>query len=168
MKIVSETKRLIIRQFNSNDTEFIVRLLNEESFIRYIADKNVRNNADAIKYLTNGPILSYEKFGFGLNLVALKDAETPIGMCGLLKREELNYPDLGYAFLPEFWGKGYAEESTKSILKVEIPVYSLSTVLAVTLPDNLNSNRLLKKLGFSLIGTMEMYDSQNNLYQYRV
>ncbi len=166
MKVVCETERLYIRQFNTNDTEFIVRLLNEESFIRNIADKNVRTNADAINYLTNGPIPSYEFNGFGLNMVLLKEAYIPIGMCGLLKRKELDHPDIGYALLPEFCGKGYANEAATSVLKEEMETHSLNTILAVTFPNNLSSNSLLKKLGFSLKGTIELYDTQNNLYEY--
>lgn len=166
MKIISESKRLIISQFNLGDTEFILQLLNEELFIRYIADKNVRSHADAINYLTNGPILSYQNFGFGLNLVTLKDSALPIGMCGLLKREELEHPDLGFAFLSDFQGKGYAIEAAESVLNAEMSTYSLNTVLAVTLPGNLNSNRLLEKLGFHLKGKMRLHGKQNNLYQY--
>lgn len=168
MKLVCETERLTIRHFNLNDAEFIVRLLNEESFIRCIADKNVRTNTDAINYLTNGPILSYQAYEFGLSLVLLKGTETPIGMCGFLKRDELTHPDLGYAFLPEFWGKGYANEAADSVLKEGMAANSLNTVLAVTLPDNFSSNSLLKKIGFCLKGTIEMYGSQNNLYEYSV
>lgn len=168
MKVVCETERLIVRQFNLKDFEFIVRLLNEESFIRYITDKNVRTNTDAINYLNNGPISSYQVYGFGLNLVLLKETEIPIGICGLLKREELKYPDLGYAFLPEFFGKGYASEAADSILKKEMVTHSLNTTLAVTLQDNLSSNKLLNKLGFSLNGTMELYGSQNNVYEYHL
>jgi len=166
MKLVCETERLSIRQFNTNDTVFIIRLLNEESFIRNIADKQVRTNTDAINYLNNGPISSYEVYGFGLNLVQLKDTGTPIGMCGLLKREELDHPDIGYALLPEFCGKGYANEAASSILKEEMATHNLNTVLAVTLPNNLSSNILLKNLGFSLKGTVELYDTQNNFYDY--
>jgi RimJ/RimL family protein N-acetyltransferase len=166
MKLVCETERLSIRQFNTNDTVFIIRLLNEESFIRNIADKQVRTNTDAINYLNNGPISSYEVYGFGLNLVLLKDTGTPIGMCGLLKREELDHPDIGYALLPEFCGKGYANEAASSILKEEMATHNLNTVLAVTLPNNLSSNILLKNLGFSLKGTVELYDTQNNFYDY--
>ncbi|PKI15949.1 GNAT family N-acetyltransferase [Colwellia sp. 12G3] len=168
MKVVGETKRLTIRHFNLNDAEFIVRLLNEESFIRYIADKNVRTRTDAINYLTNGPISSYQHYECGLSLVLLKGTETPIGMCGLLKREELDVPDLGFAFLPEFWGKGYANEAACSVLKEGLAVNSLNTILAVTLPDNVGSNSLLKKVGFSLQGKIEIYGSQSNLYEYRV
>ncbi len=166
MKKVCETERLFIRQFNTNDTEFIIRLLNEESFIRNIADKKIRTNTDAINYLNSGPISSYEVYGFGLNLVVLKDTGTPIGMCGLLKRAELDHPDIGYALLPEFCGKGYANEAALSVLKEEMATYNLKTVLAVTFPNNIGSNKLLKNLGFSLKGTVELYDAQNNLYDF--
>ncbi len=168
MKPVCETERLTIRQLNTDDVEFVVRLLNEESFIRYIADKQVRTTDDAVNYLRNGPISSYNNYGFGLNLVLLKGSNVPIGMCGLLKRDELDYPDLGYAFLPEFWGKGYAREAAVSVLREEIARYSLDVVQAVTLPDNLSSNELLKKVGFTLKGSMALYGLQNNLYEYGV
>ena len=167
MTVVCETERLYIRQFNIHDTEFIVRLLNEESFIRNIADKNVRTDADAINYLNSGPISSYEVHGFGLNLVLLKKTDIPIGMCGLVKRKELDHPDIGYALLPEFCGKGYAKEAATSVLKEEMEAHSLNTVLAITFTDNLSSNNLLKKLGFSLKGTVELYNTQNNFYDYR-
>ncbi len=167
MKAVCETERLIIRQFDLSDTEFILRLLNDESFIRHIADKNVRTQEDAVNYLANGPISSYGTYGFGLYLVLLKSEKTPIGMCGLVKRGELDLPDLGYAFLPEFCGKGYASEAAEIILKEEMSAHSLHTVLAITFPDNLRSNNLLKNIGFSLKGTMELHGLQNNLYEYR-
>lgn len=167
MKVVCETDRLIVRQFSDTDTEFVVRLLNEKSFIRFIGDKNVRTNADAMNYLITGPISSYQANGFGLNLVLLKETGVPIGMCGLLKRDELNCPDLGFAFFPEFWGKGYANEAADSVLKKEIATHRLNRVLAVTFDDNLSSNGLLKKIGFSFNGTIELYGSQNNLYEYR-
>ena len=167
LKVVCETERLVIRQLELGDAEFIVWLLNEESFILYIADKDVRTQEDAINYLKHGPMASYGKYGFGLNLVFLKNSNTPIGMCGLLKRDELEYPDLGYAFLAEFCGEGYASEAAKKTLTVTIQTCSLDTVLAVTLQDNARSNQLLEKLGFSFKETMELYGRQNNLYEYR-
>lgn len=166
MKLICETDRLIIRQFNVDDAPFIFRLLNEETFIRYIANKNIRTIDDAKNYLLNGPILSYQKNNFGLNIIQLKDTKVVIGMCGLVNRDELGYPDLGYAFLPEFCGKGYAHEATISVLKSEIVTHDLNTILGVTFPDNFNSNRLLKKLGFIQKGTIELYGSLNNLYEY--
>jgi hypothetical protein len=82
MKVLCETERLTIRQLNLNDTPFIIRLLNDESFIRYITNKNVRTNLDAINYLTNGPLSCYKVYGFGLSLVLLKETDIPIGICG--------------------------------------------------------------------------------------
>ena len=166
MKIICETERLSIRQFNKQDTAFIIRLLNEETFIQNIADKKVRNQADALNYLTNGPISSYQKNGFGLNIVLLKGTNTPIGMCGLLKRDELDFPDLGYALLPEYCAKGYAYEASTAVLNHEMSSHSLIKVLAVTFPSNFSSNGLLKKIGFKLAGKMELYSAQNNLYEY--
>lgn len=156
MKVVCETERLVIRQFELSDAEFIIRLLNEESFVRYIADKNVRTQEEAIHYLKHGPMASYDKNGFGLNLVSLKNDLTPIGMCGVLKRDELEYPDLGYA-----------SEAAKKTLTVTMDTYLLDTVNAVTLLENVRSNKLLKKVGFSFQKRVELYGLQNNLYEYR-
>lgn len=166
MTVVCETEKLIVRHFELSDAEFIVRLLNQDSFIRYIADKNVRTEEDAINYLKQGPMASYAKYGFGLSLVVLKQCQTPIGMCGVLKRDELEHPDLGYAFLDEFAGKGYASEAAKQVLASTMSACQLDTVLAVTLPDNLRSNKLLKAVGFEFNQTMELYGMLNNLYQY--
>jgi len=166
MTLVCETERLTIRHLTLCDAKFILGLLNEESFIQYIADKHVRNIADAENYLTTGPMTSYDKFGFGLNLVCIKDLETPIGLCGLLKRDELQHPDLGFAFLPKYCGKGYAQEAAKAVLENSVKTHSLAIILAVTLPDNFSSNRLLQNIGFVQNGIVELYESQNNLYQY--
>lgn len=166
MNLICETERLMIRQFGRADTAFVIRQLNDPSFIRYIADKQVRTEEDALHYLSKGPLASYQGYGFGLNLVALKKDNTPIGMCGLLKREELAYPDLGYAFLPEYCGQGFAFEAAEAVLQREMARYELDCVQAVTFPDNLSSNKLLVKLGFHLKETMELYGLQNNLYQY--
>ncbi|MGF1720643.1 GNAT family N-acetyltransferase [Vibrio kyushuensis] len=168
MPVVCETERLVIRRFNLNDAEFILQLLNEESFIRYIADKNVKTIDDAIKYLKSGPMACYQIHGFGLSLVQLKETGAPIGMCGLLKRDELELPDLGYAFLSDFCGKGYANEAADSILKTEMNDHSLVQVLAVTLPDNVKSNKLLKNIGFTFNGTMDLYNTLNNVYEFSV
>lgn len=166
MKTICTTDRLVVRPFNLNDADFIVRLLNEESFIRCIGDKKVRSQEDAVNYLTQGPLASYEAYGFGLNMVQLKGTATPIGMCGILKRPELDWPDLGYAFLPEYCGIGYAYEAASAVLQAGMEQHGLTKVLAVTLPNNLSSNRLLTKLGFSLKGSIEIYDCINNLYEY--
>ncbi|MCD9460664.1 GNAT family N-acetyltransferase [Marinibactrum halimedae] len=162
---VCETERVILRPFSETDGAFIIELLNDESFIRNIADKKIRSLNDAVSYLRNGPMISYQQYGFGLYLVVLKTTNTPIGMCGIVKREELAYPDLGYAFLPRYWGKGYAFESAKAVLEYAKHSLRLNLLLAVTLPNNEKSNRLLIKLGFSRIGEVELYQLPNNLYE---
>lgn len=162
------TPRLTIQPLTLADAAFILRLLNEESFIRYIADKQVRSLADAENYLLNGPMQSYQTFGFGLKRVTLNASGESIGMCGLLKRPELDYPDLGYALLPEYCGQGYAFEAAKAVLEAEMPLHHLDCVQAVTLPDNHSSNQLLQRLGLELLGTLELYGKTNNHYEYRV
>src|SRR5215211_3606205 len=142
---VLETERLRLRQFTVDDAQFILTLLNEPSFLRYIGDKQVRNLEDAKAYILNGPVASYERNGFGLNLVELKESYTPIGMCGFLKREELPHPDIGFAFLPEFWSKGFAFEAAAALLKDA----RYQRILAITSLDNEASIKLLERLGFS-------------------
>ena len=100
--IVLETERLILRRLTPDDAPFILTLLNEPSFLRYIGDKNVRNLDDARNYILTGPVASYEKHGFGLYLVELRESQTPIGLCGVIRREELPAPDIGFALLPDF------------------------------------------------------------------
>jgi len=162
--IVCETNRLHIRHFSKEDAEFIIRLLNEPSFIANIEDKKVRTKDDAIKYLNDGPIATYQKFGFGLYLVELKETGEPIGMCGLLKRENLEDADLGYSFLKQHWSMGYAKESASAVLKSANQDYGLNRVIAVTKVDNLRSSGLLEKLGFSFEGMIEMYGVNNKLF----
>ena len=128
----------------------------------------MRTVADAENYLKSGPMASYGTHGFGLNMVLLKQQEIPIGMCGLVKRDELEYPDLGYAFLPEFWGKGFATEAGESILMDAVHTHQLKVVMAVTVPDNAPSSQVLIRLGFTLTGQIELYGLQNSLYEYRV
>ncbi|NMP16316.1 GNAT family N-acetyltransferase [Thalassotalea sp. Y01] len=163
--LVAQTSRLIIRHFNHQDTDFIINLLNQPSFINNIGDKQVRNHSDAINYLNSGPIASYQTYGFGLNMVQLKHDNTPIGMCGLLKRPELAHPDLGYALLPEHWRKGYIEEASHAVLADAAKQHKVDNILAVTKPDNIASNALLSKLGFTVIGHKSLYGSDNKLYQ---
>ncbi|MGZ8842041.1 MAG: GNAT family N-acetyltransferase [Pyrinomonadaceae bacterium] len=145
--IILETERLTLRQLSPDDAPFIVELLNEPSFIRYIGDKSVRNLDDARKYILNGPVASYERHGFGLYLVELKADRTPIGICGVLKRDTLPDPDVGFAFLPAYWKLGYAFESAAAVMKHAREILGIDRILAITSPDNEASERLLGKIG---------------------
>jgi [ribosomal protein S5]-alanine N-acetyltransferase len=143
-----ETERLKIRRFTTDDADFILELLNEPSFIQNIGDRNVHSIADAQAYILNGPIASYAKNGFGLCLVTLKESGESMGMCGLINREQLEDIDLGYAFLPHYWSKGYALEAAEAMLEFGWNTAGLERIVAITDPTNTPSNRVLEKLGF--------------------
>ena len=157
-----ETERLLLRPFATDtDAPFILTLLNEPSFLQYIGDKKVRTLEDARQYLLSGPISSYERHGFGLLLVELTDPQTSIGMCGLLKREELTDPDIGFAFLPDFWNKGFAFAAAAAVMKDAQERLNLGRILAIVNPDNYPSIKLLERLGFSF---ERMLDQGTKLY----
>src|SRR5690348_13380887 len=108
--IVLETERLTLRHITLDDAEFVLRLLNEPSFIRFIGDRGVRSIDDARRYIAERFIASYEQHGFGLWLVEQRESPGAMGISGLVKRDTLPDPDIGFAFLPEFWSQGYAYE----------------------------------------------------------
>jgi RimJ/RimL family protein N-acetyltransferase len=147
---IIQTERLSLIEFlPGRDAEFILKLLNEPSFIQNIGDRSVRTIDDARANIQNGPMASYVKNGFGLWLVALKETGESIGMCGLIKRDQLDDVDLGYAFLPEFWGKGYAAEAAKACLEYGWNQVGLKRIVAITDPANASSIRVLERLGFT-------------------
>jgi ribosomal-protein-alanine N-acetyltransferase len=147
MDIILETPRLSMRRMMLADAPFILELLNDPSFIRYIGDKKVRSIPDAEAYLRDGPIAMYSQFGFGLMLVRLKEDLTPIGMCGLIKRESLADVDIGFAYLPAFRGQGYAIEATRAVLAYGKRQFGLSRIVAIVSPGNAGSIRVLEKAG---------------------
>ena len=165
-----KTDRLILRPFKVEDAPFILTLLNEPSFLRYIGDKRVRNVEDARHYIMNGPMSSYNRHGFGLCLVELKESHTPIGMCGLLKREELPDPDIGFALLPAFWNKGFAFEAATAVLGDARERLNVERVLAITSLDNDASIKLLERLGFTFERVIKLLQSgeQVKLFKYEV
>jgi RimJ/RimL family protein N-acetyltransferase len=145
---VADTERLRIRRFTAGDLRFIVALLNEPAWVRYIGDKHVRTRDDAQRYLQSGPLAMYERDGLGLYAVDLKDTGETIGMCGLIKREMLEDVDLGFAFLSRFWRSGYAYEAAAAVLSHGADVLGLRRIVAFVTSDNVASTRLLQKLGF--------------------
>lgn len=160
---ILETNRLLLRRLAVEDAQFILTLLNEPSFIRYIGDKKVRNLDDARQYILNGPVASYERNGFGLLLVELKDSHTPVGMCGLLKREELPDPDIGFALLPDFWNKGFAFEAATAVLQDARESLRLECILAITSLDNEASINLLQRLAFRFEKVIELSADQGQV-----
>jgi RimJ/RimL family protein N-acetyltransferase len=144
------TARLALRHLTAGDAPFILELLSEPSFIANIGDKGVRTESDARRYIVEVPNASYERHGFGLYLVSLRETGEPIGMCGLVKRDCLADVDVGFAFLPRFWSRGYAWEAAQAVLAEARERWGLRRVAAVVAPGNAASKRLLGKLGFRL------------------
>ncbi len=145
--IVVETERLVLRRVTAEDAPFILELLNDPDWLRYIGDKNVRNLEDAHGYIQTGPMAMYARYGLGLYVTALKEGGIPIGLCGLLRRDGLPDPDLGFAFLPAFRGRGFGSEAAAATLEYGKKTLRLERVVAITSPDNVRSGRLLEKLG---------------------
>jgi [ribosomal protein S5]-alanine N-acetyltransferase len=144
---ILETERLLLRQLSTEDAEFILELLNEPSFIRNIGDRGIRTIEGANSYILNGPVASYAKNGFGLYLVKLKETNESIGMCGLIKRDTLEDVDIGYAFLPKFWSKGYAVEAAQAVKEYARDKVKLNRIVAIVDPQNQGSIRVLEKIG---------------------
>jgi RimJ/RimL family protein N-acetyltransferase len=164
--IVLETDRLLLRHFTLHDAAFIFRLLNEPSFIQNVGDKGVRTLEQACGYLLEGPIKSYQTYGHGLYLVVLKESHQPIGMCGLLKRDQFDEVDLGYAFLPEFWSKGFAFESASAVVNFGLNVLGRAKMLAIVSPGNAASIKVLHKLGFAFSQNLRMQPESPELALY--
>jgi ribosomal-protein-alanine N-acetyltransferase len=155
-----QTDRLLLEHFSLEDCGFILRLLNEPSFIENIGDKGVRDLQGARAYLRDGPVASYAANGFGLFRVSLKQSGDCIGMCGLISRKILDDVDIGYGFLPEFWGQGYAIESAEAVMRYAREQLGLKRIVAVVSPGNTSSVKLLHKLGMQYSGKIRMADNE--------
>lgn len=158
------TERLELTELQEQDAEFIFALLNDPGWIRYIGDRGIKNLEDATNYIITGPQASYKQFGFGLYKVTRQTDQVPIGLCGLLKRPHLNHPDIGFAFLGSFGGQGYALEASEAIMQEAKLKHQCEAVLAVTLPENEKSIKLLKKLGMRLVGETRMSEDGEALH----
>jgi len=159
MKYILETERLALRELNENDASFILELLNSDGWLKYIGDRNVRTKDQAKDYLMNGPIKSYQDNGYGLYLVELINEKIPRGMCGIIKRDTLELPDIGYAFLPIYMGQGYAFEIAEQTLQYAKDQLNINKILAITNPENNASIKLLGKLGLTF---QKMIDATND------
>ena len=146
-RLILETGRLRLHELADTDTGFIVELLNDPDFLRFIGDRGVRSHDDALRYLAEGPHASYAANGFGLWRVERREDSAIVGMCGLLRRETLPHPDIGYAYLPAFRGQGYAVEAAAAVLGHAFGTLGLPRVLAIVTPANAGSVRVLERAG---------------------
>lgn len=181
---ILETDRLILRQVINSDAKFMLDLLNQPSFIKYIGDRNVRTISEAENYIESRFTQSYQDFGFGMYLIELKaefaltNAKTsafaeqskirpPIGICGFVKRNNLPAADIGFAFLPQFCGKGFAFEAARASMQYSNEILGFKRILAITTQDNESSQKLLEKIGFKFESLIKMPNNEElNLYSW--
>lgn len=153
----------MLRRLTPGDAAFMRRLVNEPSWLEFIGDRGVRTEEDAREYLRNGAIASYEKHGFGLWAVTLQNEDAPIGICGLVRRDFLDDVDLGFAYLPEFQGRGYGREAASAVVEFSRRELGLRRLVAITVPPNRRSIALLEKLGFALEKKIQHPDGKETL-----
>jgi RimJ/RimL family protein N-acetyltransferase/protein tyrosine phosphatase (PTP) superfamily phosphohydrolase (DUF442 family) len=151
-----ETDRLRLRRLEVADAPFILQLVNEPSWLRFIGDRGVHNLADAEHYIVGGPQRLYATYGFGLFMVEKREDGTSLGLCGLIKRDTLPDVDIGFAFLPEHWGQGYAREAAAATLRYARDTHKLPRVVAITSLDNVASGRVLETIGMRFEGNLRL------------
>ncbi len=161
--MIINTHRLFLREFTEDDADFIVALLNSPAWLQFIGDRGVKTSEDARRFISEKYIPSYRTNGFGLYAVILKEGNIPVGMCGLIKRETLEDIDIGFAFLPEYISKGYGFEAATAVLKYGLDVLKIKRIVAITIPTNLSSINLLKKLGMKFEKTFFMQGDKDEL-----
>ena len=159
-----DTERLELHPFTAEDADFVLRLLNEPSFRRYIGDRGVHDLETARRYIADGPVAGYARYGYGLMRVVRQADGAELGMCGVLKRDALPDPDIGFSFFPEYWSQGYALESARAVMRHARETQSLGRILAITSKDNDPSMRLLGKLGFQFDRMIEMGNEELRLF----
>lgn len=155
MRPVLETPRLSLRHLANEDAAFLAELMNEPAYIDKIGDRCVRTIADAMRYIEEKYVTSYARHGFGFYLVKLVERDAPIGICGLVKRESLDHPDLGFAYLRRFWSRGYATEAASATLQYARDALKLPFINGVVSPKNMRSIRLLEHLGLRYLRSLE-------------
>lgn len=146
--MVAETERLIIEKFTLDDAPFLRALVNTPHFLKYVGDRNIKTDKDAVAYIKKTHFKSYKTRGFGFYKLVLKESNTPIGTCGLVKRDELEDVDLGFGFLEAYERRGFGYESSKAIIKLAKEQFKIKKLLGITVPYNTGSIKLLEKLGF--------------------
>jgi ribosomal-protein-alanine N-acetyltransferase len=151
---VARTERLVLARLEPRDAGFLLELLNDPDFVRFVGDRGLRTRRDARAYLRTGALASYERHGFGHYRVELAAGGEPVGICGLARRDWLDAPDLGFAFLPAHRGRGYAVEAATAVLEEARDRHGLARVLAIALAENHASVRVLARLGFRVTGSV--------------
>lgn len=164
MMQIAETTRLLLSKITLKDADFFLELVNSPQWLKYIGDRKVKTIENAKTYLKNGTLKSYADFGFGFYKLQLKEeGKKPIGVCGLIKREQLEDVEIGFALLPEYEGKGFGYEASVAVLKLAEEKFKIKKITAITLPSNTSSINLLEKLGLSFEKRVKPFEDGEEL-----
>jgi len=164
MMQIAETTRLLLSKITLKDADFFLELVNSPQWLKYIGDRKVKTIENAKTYLKNGTLKSYADFGFGFYKLQLKEeGKKPIGVCGLIKREQLEDVEIGFALLPEYEGKGFGYEASVAVLKLAVEKFKIKKITAITLPSNTSSINLLEKLGLSFEKRVKPFEDGEEL-----
>ncbi len=156
---------IFIRHLTIDDAPFIFSLMNTPGWLKYIGDRKIYSIEDAERYIENGPLKDYKNYGFGLNLITLLSTKEPVGVGGFLKRDYLDYPDIGYALLPKYQGQGIIHHACNELIKWGREVLGFTILQAITHPDNVKSIGLLQRMEFVFERKLELEGELINLYQ---
>ena len=162
------TERLQIQPVSINDAEFILTLLNSKSWIQNIGNRNVHTIEEAQKYIESRMLPQLKEKGYGNNIVQLRSTGETIGTAGIYHRPGLGIPDIGFAFLEEYQGKGYGSESAYHVMNMGFRDYDIPAMSAITLPSNKASVRLLEKLGMKYVKMIHLPDDEEELMYYEI
>ncbi|NVJ69756.1 MAG: GNAT family N-acetyltransferase [Alphaproteobacteria bacterium] len=165
-RYIIETNRLRLREATPADAAFKLAIYNSPGFLEFVGDRGLRTIEDAETYLKERLIPSYEANGFGLYVVELKEDDTPVGTCGLVNRDGLNAPDIGFTFLPEHMRMGYGYESAAAVLKFGREALSIPRILAIVNPKNQKSIGLIEKLGLVFDREIQLPGDDHPISQY--
>jgi len=163
---VLETQRLVLRRFSLEDAPFVLELVNDPAWLEHIGDRNVRSLEDARAYLRKGALAMYERVGFGMYVVALQGSGESVGTCGLIERDGLDDVDIGFAFLPQYRGQGYALESAAAVLEHGRGALGLKRIVAIVSTANQRSIRLLEKIGLQFERTIRLPGDDEEILLY--
>lgn len=160
---IAETSRLFISKITLKDSRFFLELVNTPHWLKYIGDRKIKTVKDAKGYLRNVTLKSFTDFGFGFYKLQMKDANKTIGICGLVKRKQLDDVEIGFALLPEYEGKGFGYEASLSVLELAKETFGLKKITAITLPTNISSIKLLEKLGLTFEKKVKPFEDDEEL-----
>ena len=163
-----ETERLLLKAASTEDAPFILTLFNAPNWIKYIGDRNMNTVVEAEKYIAAKMIPQQERLGFSNYVVIRKADGVKMGTCGVYDRDGLEGLDIGFAFLPEYEGQGYAYESANKMKEAARDLFGQAELKAITTHDNASSQKLLKKLGFKSEGKTKIKDDEEELLLFRL